>query len=573
MTTREPSPNAYRVLVRHFLNRLFDSELIAAEGSLRDSAITAASLLAAGGVIVAYTTVVKHWFMNVRTPEWIRQGVAWSDREFMISLSMALVGAVAILCWESVFPDRRDCLILSGLPVRQSSMIGAKLTVLALVFLAATTTLNFASTFFFPIATMRTGTVSEGLLAYSAHIIAIGAASGFVFLGMLAAQGLLANLLPYRVFQRVSAWVQLLALFTVLLLFFMIPPIATFGRLTDPANRGTALLLPPFWFLGLYQQLLGTRHPFIWELAQRALWALVIAAVSAAALYGIGYRRLMRRTIEESGAVGESGVDRWRRTTRLIDLLWLSRPAERAAFHFIWRTMTRNRGHRLMLAAYGALGLVYLVDGIATLVKKSGGHALMTPNAELSAFPLVLPFFVLLGLRALFSLPVELRSNWIFRLTETRQVGDYVRGARKLMVLAGIVPACALSFPVYGILWGWELALAHETMCVLISLTVLELIMAGFPKVPFTCPFLPGKGNLKVTFATYVVLFLSVAYMLIRLELWLATGGRRALIGIGIAAAVYIWALLRRRERDAGQIGIVWEESPIWHLQTLELSQ
>ncbi|MBS1876326.1 MAG: hypothetical protein JSU00_24135 [Acidobacteria bacterium] len=569
----EKEPGPHRILIKHFLNRLFDSDLVSAGGSLRDSAITTVSLLAATGVIIAYTTMMKHWFTNARTPLAIREAMAWSDREFMISISMAVTAALAVLCWESVFPDSRDCLILTSLPIRGSSIIAAKLAVLGLVLVTATVSLNFATSFFFPIAMMTSGGVSEGLRFTAGHFLAVGAASLFAFVSMLAAHAALANLLPFRVFQRVSAWVQLAALFGVLFLFFVIPPIATFARLTDPANRQPALWLPPFWFLGLYQEILGTRHPFIHELAARAMWALGIAVATAALLYAAGYRRIMRRTIEESGAVGESGRRRWTRVTALIDGAWLGRPSERAAFHFVWRTMTRHRGHRLMLAAYAALGLVYLVDGVASLVNRSGGRALMSPNTQLSAFPLVLPFFVLLGLRALFSVPVELPSNWLFRLTETGRAIDYVTGARKLMTLAGVAPACLLSLPFYGFLWGWRVALTHEAMCVLIALTTLEVLMAGFPKVPFTCPFLPGQGNLKVTFATYVVLFLSIAYLLIHVELWMALDGQRGLWGVAMAGAAYGWALRRRWRLDAEQNGITWEEAPVWHMQTLELSQ
>ena len=87
--------SVFRVLVRHFFNRLFDSDLIASDGNLRDSAVTVISLMAATGVIIAYTTVTKHWLMKIHTPQAVREAVAWSDREFMISMSMAVVAAVA----------------------------------------------------------------------------------------------------------------------------------------------------------------------------------------------------------------------------------------------------------------------------------------------------------------------------------------------------------------------------------------------------------------------------------------------------------------------------------------------
>jgi hypothetical protein len=417
--------------------------------------------------------------------------------------------------------------------------------------------------------------MSEGsaLVLYGAHILTVGSASAFVFLTMLALQGLLANVLRYGAFQRASAWVQLLALFGVLFLFFVIPPIASFDALTSPVNRQTALLLPPFWFLGLYQKLLGTHHPFIDELAAMALRGLAISAFAAAALYAIGYERLMRKTIEESGAVGRNGVERWVWAKNLIDRLLLHTSTERAAFHFVWRTMTRQRNHRLMLAAYSAAGLVYTVDGVAGVLKKAGTHALARPNAELAAFALILPFFVLLGLRALFALPVELQSSWIFRLTAQGRPDEYIRGARKLMWCAAILPICLLSLPMYLTLWGWRIGCTHILLCVITSTAALELLMAGFRKIPFTCPFLPGKNNLKVKFGVYVVLFLFTAFALIRLELWLASSPQRSIVGVILGGIVLLYSVRRRKQREAEDMGITCEESPIWHMQTLELSR
>jgi hypothetical protein len=569
----KPAQGVYGVLVRHYARRFFDSEIVSSQGSLFDSVVTAASLLGATSIVVAYVTTVQHWMMSSRTPEHVREAMAWADREFLISLSMAITGAVAVLAWQWVFPDRRDCLILSALPLTASKIIAAKITALGGLFVVATFAVNAATGLLFPIATARTMTVSEALRLYSSHAAAVWPASAFVFLAVLAAQGLLANVLPFRMFQRWSAWVQLLALFTILFVFFMIPPISSPAAIVRPENRAAALWLPPFWFTGLYQKCLGTRLPLIDELAGRALAALVISGLAVVLLYALAYRRVIRKTIEESGAVGEGGSGRWIRVDRIVDKVVVKTATERAAFHFIGRTMARSRGHRLMLAAYASIGLVYLAHGIAGVVKTSGGRALMQPNAQLSALPLILPFFVLLGLRALFAIPVEPQANWIFRLTDAGHPGPYVRAARKLMLMAGVVPVCAAALPVYGFLWGWRMAVFHVLMCLLASMATLELLMAGFRKVPFTCPYLPGKGNLKATFGVYVILFLSLAFLAINIELWLASDLRRSIAGVLLTGAVYLYAARKRRGEDANEAGILWEEAPVWHVQTLELSR
>ena len=566
-------PSLYRTLVTHFTNRLFDTELVSRTGTLRDSFVSVVAILGAVSVVVGYVTVMKHWMMDARTREVVRSAVEWSDREFLISLSMAVVAVAGVFSWQSMFPDQKDCLILSSLPVKTWKMIAAKVTALAGMFLVVAVSLNIATTFFFPIATLKYMTAAQAIQFYAAHIIAVGAASAFSFLAVLCVQALLANILPYRFFQRASAWVQMGSLFTSLFLFFMIPPIASSGALVLPQNRTAALSLAPFWFLGLYQTLLGTQHPFVHELAWLAVRALAITAVSAAILYALAYRRIMRRTIEDSGAIGSGGVNRWARLESAFDRYLLKNTRERAAFHFIWRTMTRNRGHRFMLAAYASIGLVYVVSGVAGLVKHAGGQALMKPNADLSAAPLVLPFFVLLGLRALFALPVEVQANWIFRLTDAGLPHEYVRGARKMMFCAAVVPMCILALPAYGFMWGWSMALAHVAMSVLGSMAALEWMMAGFRKVPFTCPWMPGKGNMKVMFGAWTVIFLGVAFNVIHIELWLASDPIRSLIGIALVGWLWIHRVRRRRQEEGPDDQVMWEEPPVWHVQTLELSR
>lgn len=394
------------------------------------------------------------------------------------------------MCWQSVFPDRRDCLILSSLPVRTSSMIAAKLTALGVLFLGAWVAINLATTLLFPVAAMRYMSAGSGLRFYFAHVAAVGAASAFVFLLALASQALLA---------------------------------LTFS--------------------------------------------------AAALLYGFAYVRLMRRTIEESGAVGSGTARPWRWGEWILDRTLLRGARERQTFYFIWRTMTRNRGHRLILAAYSAVGLLYIATGISSVVKRSGGEALLAPNAALSALPLILPFFMLLGMRASFAFPVELPSNWIFRITDAGRPDDHVRAARKQMLVTAVLPVCLIGLPAYGLLWGGRIAAMHVLMSLFASMGMLEWMMAGFRKAPFTCPWMPGKGNLKVAFGAWVVLFLASAYLLIQLELALARSPMGSVIGAG--AAVLFWAhrLRKRRAEESPDVPVMWEEPPVWFVQTLDLSR
>ena len=411
------------------------------------------------------------------------------------------------------------------------------------------------------------------MLSYLAHIITIIASSAFVFFVFLAVQALMIHAVPYRYWKRVSAWMQLGALFTVLCGFFLVPAISAPGVLTSPANHGFAAAIPSFWFLGLYQTILGTPDPAVHWLARRACIGLALCIGIALTGYLAGYTRHVRKTIEESGAIADARRTRSGWIKPLLDRLLLHNPQERAVFWFGWRTMMRNRMPRLMLAAYASLGLVFVIDGLTSALKRMGEHALARPNAALIAFSLVLPFFLLLGMRVLFTFPVELGANWVFRLLDEDDPITPLRAVRKLMAVVGIVPVCAAALPVYGILWGWQKGLWQTALSLMIGLTLLQMLTTGFHKIPFTCTFMPGKANLKAMFTIYAVGFLIASFAIVNLDLWLLGDGVRAFKGALAFGALLGWATWRRRREEHGVAArLIYEERANWQLNTLELT-
>src|SRR5262249_40395098 len=122
-----------------------------------------------------------------------------------------------------------------------------------------------------------------------------------------------------------------------------------------------ALWLPPVWFLGLDQTLLGVREPFVAELARRALISVPAAALAAVAAYLGSYRRQKVRLLEPPvTARHESG---WLNRVRGA---WRERclPAapEQAVFGFTAATLARSRTHRMVLTGFVALAVALIVE-------------------------------------------------------------------------------------------------------------------------------------------------------------------------------------------------------------------
>ena len=78
---------------------------------------------------------------------------AWAVEHFLISTTMLMVGLFAVMSWDSMFPDRRDVLVLSPLPVRSPTLFlakaGAVATALGITVLALNAFTGIAAPFAF----------------------------------------------------------------------------------------------------------------------------------------------------------------------------------------------------------------------------------------------------------------------------------------------------------------------------------------------------------------------------------------------------------------------------------------
>src|SRR5581483_6584528 len=118
----------FPVLYREFLFRVVDLEILTPRGDI-------GKLL---GQFAALLVVVSVWLVLPilgiasagETPEVGLLG-AWMAEHFLISTTMLVVGLFAVMSWDSLFPDRRDVLVLSPLPVRATTLFASKVAAVA----------------------------------------------------------------------------------------------------------------------------------------------------------------------------------------------------------------------------------------------------------------------------------------------------------------------------------------------------------------------------------------------------------------------------------------------------------
>jgi hypothetical protein len=171
-------------------------------------------------------------------------------------------------------------------------------------------------------------------------------------------------------------------------------------------------------------------------------------------------------------------------------------------------------------------------------------------------------FFLIVGIRVSFSIPTEVRANWLFRMTDPFRSGAYLSAARKALLLFAVAPVLAISAAIYSAVWPWWKALAHLGFIAAVGLLLVELALRKWNKVPFACTYLPGKANLKVMFGVYWALlwFLSQIVILIENEALKTPAGYAVLMAITLAGWLRVAYLASAARADFS--GLRFEEEP-----------
>lgn len=413
--------------------------------------------------------------------------IAFPDEYFFVVLSMTVTGAVAVWRWDAIFPDRRDYINLVPLPISTRAIFSANLVAVLFLVCIVALDVNAASCILFPTVVAAAQSELVFFLNFAAvHALGVVLSSVFSFLAVFSILGFLLALLPAPLFRRASTYIRgLIVIYLVALIStsFVIPNVL--GRVKGRAPFWT-FLLPSCWFTGLCQALRGRATPVMIELAKLTLPAIAILTIFALATYTISYRRHFVGIAE--AAEGDSGI-RGRQPARSV--LWdrwvLRTPLQRACFRFVRSTLLRSEAHRLVLTGFAGLALVLTSQALmlASAGAKSASEAARTPAAL--SIPFVLTFLIIVGLRLVFEIPAELRSNWVFQLLidpETQQSENLARRIMLVSVLPWVLP---ITFAVYLPLEGILVTALHTAIVTIGAVLLTNIVLVRLRKLPFTC--------------------------------------------------------------------------------------
>jgi hypothetical protein len=254
-----------------------------------------------------------------------------------------------------------------------------------------------------------------------------------------------------------------------------------------------------------------------------------------------------------------------------LDRLLLHTPFQKAGFRFVAKTLLRSESHRLVLTAIGGLALVLASQALmdASENAKSWREAALSPDAL--SIPFILSFLAIVGLRFVFEIPVELRSNWIFQLMLDEDGEECEPLARRVILVLVLPCLVAVSFPIYVYLEGWRIACLHTLLVVTWSVLLTNLVLIHFRKLPFTCTLPVFKQHSFVTLLSVGFGFLLYAVSTPEFEASALAEPLRMLSLVPVAAVM--WYIPHYFAKNAMDIErkLIFEELPTQTVEALRL--
>src|ERR1051326_8795909 len=440
------------------------------------------------------------------------------DKYFFIVLSMAVTGVVVAIKWDKILPGAQDYTNLAPLPLRSRTIFFANLAAIVILVSIFALDVNAVSAILFPgVVLSEKGTFPELFAFIAVHAACVLLASAFTFLACFAVMGALMSMLPNRIFRRVSLFVRLAIIVSLILLLCTSFTVLPLLRDLDKHPHSAARFLPSLWYLGLYQWMQGRSNPKLIALAWTGLRAAVAVLVLALAFSALSYRRCFMRIPESQDA--RLTPRRWslRWVWPLVDRLLVRSPFQRACYRFGLRALLRSETHCILFGGFVGLGLV-VASQMAAFVPVSRDSL---PGVDILAAPLAIAYFMVIGLRFVFEVPAGSNANWLYQLIVDRHKQETSAVARKIM-LTFLVPSIIAPVAIaYSLVWGLGVGLVHAAYVLLLSLLLMEIMLLRFRKIPFTCTLPRFENHAIMLVLIYFIAFFLFTGFAAGVERWM----------------------------------------------------
>ena len=564
-------------LARHCVDRIFSGSEGAEPGELDLSIAAILALLATPGAFVALFCMDHYGslllFLRGQQIRFDPYAESLGDEYFFIVLAMVVAGGVAVWKWDRLLPDRRDHANLAPLPIASSRIFLANLTALSALAVVLSLDVNAVSSFLFPlvVCAQQTPRVFEVFLV--THAVTIVASSAFGFLAVFALLGALMALLPYRGFRRASIFARSAIAFVLMTLLTTSVSIPRTMQSLGHVSRAWAHLPPPAWFLGLCQMLRGQKSTTLTSLAGAAIVGLLGALLLSLAAYSVCYTRCFAQSAETmanlpAGRAGHASV-----AFHAIDALFLRSAFQRACYRFAFRTIFRSEEQAFALGGFVSLGIVIASQTLLPAVNKKPSliSNSAVPSAEILSIPLILGFFLILGLRSVCAIPAPLRANWVFRFHVNVRSRECAPLARRI-VLTFVAPAlAAVCLPIYSRFWGWRVGAIHTVLVAVWCALLTEGLFVRFRKIPFTCSLPKFKSHAIASGLLLALGYFAFTSLTATVEGWALIEPLWFVLFVPVVLGVCIALYRRRRGMFESDQRIIFEEQAVTVVEVLNL--
>jgi hypothetical protein len=568
-----------RLLTRHFLRRFLDNDFISPHVDLHENVAMILAAIVSSSIFIAFVFSMKY-LAGYPAPA-ITAVYSLGDKAFFLAAPMIVMALVATMQWDALALDARDAANLSPLPISSGTLVVAKVAALLLfasLFAAALTVLP-AALYSVLFVSRLPVTMVNVLQLVATHLVVVLAACLFGFATVVAIREILRAVLGELWFRRVSPLVQAALVLFLLSMFLLLPGLPDKVVESWPKTEfRDARLLPPLWFLGLWETLSGgvvatidfampervlernIRHKAVYdaqasafaELARMAMIGLLTVVPAAIAAYMWNARGLPQPP---------PASQRYRYLIAALTRVFGGRSQTRAAgFSLALQTIVRSAPHRLAIAAAGAAALAI---SIVMLRNLTANGIIVHQTAVITV--------LIAGFRHAVRLPVELRANWVFQVAWRRaDAARYTSGVKRAAIVGLAAPAIGILFPLAVWVLGLRVASAHAAVGFVYALALVEIVFVRYQKMPFVSQYVPG-GNFKKLAPLFVIGFFIFVYGFARIERnALASQGGLATL-LATLGAVYVAARVfdewKRRERPP-----TFDEQPEGAPQWLGLS-
>jgi ABC-type transport system involved in multi-copper enzyme maturation permease subunit len=492
----------FEVLCRAFFAQFFSSETVTSDEQMQRAMVGVLAFLITPALLSPIQMASSFEVAAIRFPAML-EPMTRQMATVYITYSMVGVGVIAAVMWDALSFDRRDAMVLGPLPLRVSTVIAAKITALALFLLIVAFAVNVITAVPFSMVAGNHKAVSGVLRHFVAHMVATMAASVFVFCLLVTLRAIVGGLSGRRV---ALASILRFLLFSALLCFIIFLPMALQVEPGGRRRQASVQMMtipawsPTHWFLGLHEWIRGSPGAE-WDAGARRAIVFTVALTASAVITTIaGYRRQLQIALTPSAT---DAVRSAARLPRLIARLATGRSRlARAVSDFILATVARSSTQQATIAVNAAIGLTLVV---ASLLRTRGDLAqLMRPRTAVLGIPLVLTYWIAIGLRAAFFVPSELPASWTFRCNAPLQTTEYW-SATRAAAIGFLLPLALVADALIAPLIGAGAAAWHALIVIPVVLLLAETIALTVTFVPFTRPYEPGHARVKTRWPLYLL--------------------------------------------------------------------